>query len=798
MKSLDRKLFRDLWIMRGQAIAIALVIASGIATFIMSLSTLDSLEHTRATFYRDYRFAEVFCSLKRAPESLRERIAEIPGVLVVDTRVVAAASLDISGFDDPVTGLLISTPSFSAVVDGDDNGAAEPLLNNLYMRKGRLPAPGRDSEVVVSESFALAHGLNPGDELSATINGRRRKLVIVGIALSPEHIFQISPGSIFPDFKRYGIVWMSRTPLATAYDMDGAFNNLALTLHAGANLTDVLYGLDALLDPYGGRGAYGRKDQLSHHYLSEEIRGLAQMATIFPIIFLGVAAFLLNVVVGRIVTTQREQIAILKAFGYTNASIALHYLKLIAMVVIVGIVAGFIAGLWLGKGLSEMYMEFYRFPFLIYVLRPSVVLYAIGISAFSAFLGTVFALRRAALLPPAEAMRPEPPVNYKETFIERMGLKRFFFQPTRMIIRHIERRPVKSLLSVIGIALSCAILMMGNFWGDSIDYMVDVQFGMSEREDLVVSFTEPASKSALYEFQSMPGVEYVEPFRAVPVRLRFEHRSHRTVVQGFLNGADLRRVIGEDLKPITMPAEGILLTDYLGKMLGVREGDMLTVSALEGSRPVTEIEVAGFVKQYMGVSAYMELSALNRLMDEGGALSGVNLAIDPDYQKEIYAMIKEMPRVAGSSARRDALRSFRETMAEQILVFTLINTLLAAVIAFGVVYNTARIALSERSRELASLRVLGFTRAEISYILLGELAVIVLAAIPVGFLIGWGLCVLMAVSFQSDLYRIPLVVEGSTYAFSALVVIVSGCVSALIVRRRLDKLDLVAVLKTRE
>ena len=787
MKSLNRKLWRDLWGMRGQALAIAIVITSGVATFVMSLSTLDSLRTTRSTFYKDYRFSEVFVSLKRAPESLRPSISEIRGVDRVATRVVASVNLDIEDFADPVTGQLVSIP---------DEG--EPLLNRLYLRRGRIAEPGRDNEVVVNEAFAEAHDFVPGDELGAIINGRRKTLTIVGIALSPEYIYQISPGAIFPDFERYGILWMRRTPLGAAYDMEGAFNNVVLTLSADANMNDVINRLDRLLDFYGGLGAYGRKDQISHRYLSEEFRQLGQMATIFPVIFLGVAAFLLNIVVSRLIRTQREQVAILKAFGYSNLDIGIHYLKLVLLVVLIGVSSGVAAGAWLGKGLSEMYMEFYRFPFLHYALRPGVVVAAALVSTAAAVTATLYSVRKAALLPPAQAMRPEPPVSYRETLIERIGLKRVFSQPTRMIARHIERRPIKALLSVIGIAFSCAIMMVGSFFSDAVDHMVYVQFGLSQREDVSVTFVEPTSKSALYELESLRGVEYGEAFRSVPVRLRFQHRSYRSAICGVETGGDLHRLLNAELRPIDLPPAGIVLTDHLAKILGVQPGDLLTMEVLEGSRPVREVHVAALVSQYIGVSAYMELAALNRLMREGNAISGVHLATDARYKSEIYAALKEMPRVAGTVARKDAITNFRETMAKQVLIFTFINTLLAASIAFGVVYNSARIALSERSRELASLRVLGFTCGEISYILLGELAVFTLAAVPLGFLIGRGLCAYIILELQTDLFRIPLILEPSTYAFAAVVVLVSASVSGLIVRRRLYYLDLVAVLKTRE
>lgn len=786
MRALDRKLVRDLWGMKGQALAIAMVIAGGIATFIMSVSTLDSLRHTQLVFYRDYRFADVFASLKRAPESLRSRIEAIPGVQHVETRVFAPVMLDIEGYPDPVSGQICSLP---------DHG--EPLLNRVYLRAGRPLDPAREDEILLSEAFAEAHGLKPGDRIAATIRGRKRRLRIAGIALSPEFIYQLQPGAVIPDFESYGILWMARTPLAGAFEMEGAFNTVALTLTAGAREGDVIDRLDELLRPYGGLGAYGRKDQISHRYLSEEMRQLQRMATMFPIIFVGVAAFLLNVVVGRLMATQREQVAILKAFGYGNGTIVAHYLKLVLVIVLVGVAGGIAAGVWLGRGLSALYMDFYRFPFLLYQLRPPAVLTATFVTAGAAFLGTLYSVIQAALLPPAQAMQPAAPARYRVSWIERLGLKRLA-PPTKMILRSIERRPIKALLTVIGVAFACGILVVGRFFSDATDYMVNIQFKLAKKEDLAVTFVEPVSARALYSLRNLQGVEYAEPFRSVAVLLRFEHRSYRTAIRGVPRRATLYRLLDRELRPLEVPERGLLLTDHLAEILGIRVGQRLTIEVLEGRRQVLEEPVAGLVREWVGVQAYAELEALNRMLGEGPAVSGAYLETDSRYQTAVFSKLKEIPRVAGASVREKGLRNFYETLAKQMLTFAFFNTLLACSIAFGVVYNSARIAFSERNRDLASLRVLGFTRGEIAYILLGEMALLTLAAIPAGFLIGRALCAQMIQGLQTDLFRIPLIVEPRSYSFAAIVVLASGVFSALAIKRKLDCLDLVAVLKTKE
>lgn len=788
MRALNLKLFRDLWHMRGQVLAIAAVIMGGVATLVMSLSTYDSLYATRERFYSEFRFAQVFANLKRAPEPIAEKLREIPGVEQVETRVVAGVKLELVGISVPMTGLLLSLP---------DNG--EPLLNTLHLKRGRMVQPYSSDEVVLSDTYAEAHHLQPGDRVAAIINGKHKQLTIVGIALSPEFVYQIAPGAMFPDFERYGVLWMGRHALAAAYDMEGAFNDVALTIAPGTKEQDIIDQVDSVLDSYGGTGAYGREDQFSNRFLNEELKQLRTTATIFPVIFLGVAAFLLNVVVSRLIATQREQIAILKAFGYPHLTIGWHYVKLVMMMILVGVTGGVALGAWFGKGLANVYMDFYRFPYLDYVLRPGVIMISLAVSTFAGVSGTLFAVNRAVRLAPAQGMLPETPMVYRATIVERIGLQRWFSQPSRMILRHIERRPVKSLLTVFGIACGCALMMVGNYQKGAIDFMVDVQFRQASREDLAATFIDPTSGKALHELQGLPGVRHVEGFRDVPAILRFQHHHYRSAIFGIQPEGQLHRSLDSKLHPVYVPPGGVVLTDHLANnILHIKSGDLLTVEVLEGNRPIVQVPVLGITKQYLGLSAYMQQDSLNALLHEGNVVSGAYLGLAPGAEREVYAKLHNRPRVLGMVDNTSAIRSFYATVGEFILFYNMVATVLAGSIAFGVVYNSARISLSERGRELASLRVLGFTHGEIAYILLGELAALTLAAIPIGFLVGVGLTGILVMAFESDLYRLPLIIEPSNYAMGAAVVIVSALISGLLIWYRLGRLDLVEVLKTRE
>jgi putative ABC transport system permease protein len=786
MRVLDRKLLRDLWRIRGQALAIVMVIASGTALSVMSFGTIQSLEETRAAYYERYRFADIFAGVKRAPETLAARIADIPGVRRVQTRIVADVSLDVPGMDEPVAGRLISIPE-----------RGHPVLNDLRLRRGRWVEAGRVDEVVVSEPFARAHGLDPGDRFHAIINGRKRALQITGIALSPEYILSGSAGASVPDDRRFGVMWMGHEALAAAYDLDGAFNSVTVSLLRGASEKEAIERIDDLLRAYGGVGAYGRKDQVSHSSLDNDMGQVRAISRLGIPIFVGIIAFLLNMVMSRLIDTEREQIGLLKAFGYTDGAVFAHYLKLVLVVAGLGVVLGCAAGVWFGLGLMEMYGRFYHFPFLAYRLTPGVFLISAAIHLAAAVIGPLGSLHRAARLPPAVAMAPAPPPVYRRTLIERIGLSLLTDTPTRMIVRHIVRWPLRSALTTLGISASVAILvgLVGIY--DAFDRVVDWAFFQSQRQDAMVSFVEPKSRHVVFDLGHLPGVQAVEPFRSVPARVRFKHRERRISVLGTEPGGDLSLAFDRNNRVIPPPANGIAVSGALAELLEARIGDRLTIEVMEGRRPVVDLPIVAVIADYFGLNVRMERAALNRLMGEGPAVSGAWLRVDAAREGDFYRALKATPAVAGVNLRRSELGTLRATLQENTrMVFFYV--LFSCIIAFGVVYNSARIALSERGRELASLRVLGFTRFEVSYILLGELAVLTLIALPLGCVLGYGLASVLITAFSNEQFRVAPAIDPSTYGLGLVVVVAATIISALLVRRRIDRLDLVEVLKTRE
>lgn len=786
-RALDRKLLRDLWAVKSQVLAIGFVLGAGIAMLVAYWGTFDSLRDAQSAYYEQYRFADVFARATRVPARVRDSIASIPGVAQVATRVVMDVALDLPNATDPATARLVSI----AVPE-------RPALNDVRLVRGRWIEPRRSDEVLVSARFANRNRLNPGDTVVAVINGRRRQLDIVGIVVSPEYIYSIRPGEMMPDDSRFGIFWIEQRALAAAFDMEGGFNDVALMLAPSSSLPAVIERLDTILRPYGGGGAFARSEQLSHWFLDNELYQLQTIGTAIPGVFFLVAVFLVNLVLARIVSIQRSQIASLKALGYSSREIGRHYVGWSVAVVVVGAAVGVGMGIWIGDAMVGLYKQYFELPTFRFALKPFTAVTAIGAGAVAALAGSLTAVWRAVRLPPAEAMRPAAPAVYRQTFLERLGLTRSLSVQAVMVYRNLSRRPVRATLSIVGIGLSAAMMVVGMFSLDAINVLRDMQFDLSQRQDVTVTFRETASSAAGYELLRFPGVLSVEPFRVVPVRVRFGHRVRLGSVLGLVAAPRLNRVIDAAGTSVNLHGDGLVMSRVLAEQLHLHRGDAVQLEILEGRRPTRLLNVDALVDDYLGTKLYMRSDALHAVLNEGATLSGMFLQVDRRFETPLFRRLKETPAVAGVGRTKAALESFNATIDQSMSIAIVFNVLFSSVIAIGVVYNAARVALSERSRDLASLRVLGFSRGEISFILLGELATLTLVAIPVGLLLGYGLAGLLVQALSTELYRFPLVVSARTFTWSAITVAAAAMGSGLLVRRRLDHLDLVAVLKAAE
>jgi len=784
---LRRKLRRDLFRQKGQMSAIVLVLACGIATLVMSLGTMTGLEQAQSSFYREARFADVFVRLSQAPAAVAREVRRIPGVASFAMRIETDVRAEVPGLADSATCRLVATAPESDL-----------RMNRLVLRRGRLPRPGRQGgrgEVLAGEAFFEANHLELGQPIAAVVRGSRLDLVIVGTVVSPEYVFSIREGAGIPDPRRFAVLWMDYAELAAAVGMPHAFNSLAVTLDEPAAAADVRAALDDLFEPYGGRGAFERAQQTSHRYTTDAIGQMRSMALFTPAFFLAVAAFLVHMVVSRLVHTQREQIAVLRAFGFTRREIGRHYLEMVLVLAAAGVAVGTLVGWRLAGEAIDQYRAVYRFPALESTVRAEVIGLAALLAPAICSLGAFGSLRRAMRLQPAEGMRAETPPSYR-----RRGwstrLERVLTQPTRMILRQLERRPWKAAFASLGIALGVAVMVLGLFVQDSIEYIVDYEFQRQRHQDLTVMFNGPQAPNARDEVRRWPGVTESELFRAAPIRIERGHRGRSISLTGIPEGNRLFVPRGADGRPVKT-AGGIALSARLAEALDAPPGTTVRVELLEGKRPSFDVPVVGLVTDYSGLNAYMPADELDRHLEVRGEATGALLRCDSGRLDDLIGALRATPQVADFNLTRATLDNFRNS-AENLLLMRMFNIGFASVIAVGVVYNIARISMAERVRELATLRVLGFTRAAVSYVLIGELAVLTIAALPIGLLLGRLFAGAFVGAISTETQRLPLVIAPATYGWGAVVVSTAAAVSALVIRREVSRMDLMEVLRARD
>lgn len=787
---LNRKLLRDMWQARGQALAVAVVVACGVAVYIAIGSAYRNLLLTRDSYYEEYRFADFEIYVDRAPRSAVFKLESIPGVRKARARIVQDVNVDVPGIDESRTGRIVSMPEKQT-----------PVLNDIFMLDGRYFEPGQLNEVILSKRFAEANGLSLGDSIEVSLDRKKHALNIVGLALSPEYVYLIrNVQELVPSPERFGILWVPEDFAETALDLREACNNLVGTVDNPEGIDLILDEAGEILESYGVFAKTGREDQISHRFVTDEIKGLGVNAKVTPAIFLGISALIILVLLTRMVRQERTEIGLLKAYGYSDIAVASHYLKYAIVLSGIGCLAGFVLGQYLANAMIKMYIQFYEFPILRARMYPFILAQSMGIALGFAVLGAMVAATRAAAVRPAESMRPPAPGFGTRTFLERIDSvwKRLSFT-NKMIARNLARSPLRSSFNAFGVAISCLVLMIGFFSSNAMDYMIQFQFTEVQREDMTVNLTREMGKDALYEFQRFDHVRRVEPVLLYPFTLRNGWREKDVVIMGISGDSVLQRLMDSDKNVISIQGEGVVLPAYLAKQLGVEAGDYLETEPLMGRlKNKKSVRVRGISQQYLGSSVYMTIDALSRVIDEPFAMNALHVQTEAGGEDALNTFLKDVATVAAVAVKARMLESLLATLAMSMKIMNTIMVGFAGAIAFAIIYNVTAVSLAERERELASLRVLGFTQQEVGAILYRENFVLAVLGIMFGLPLGVSMCGLMVHAYTTDLYRFPFYIAPSSYMITS--VLAAGFVGLanLAVRRRISRLDMVEVLKSRE
>ncbi|WP_246837810.1 ABC transporter permease [Leptospira bouyouniensis] len=778
--TLNLKLLRDLKSISLQGLTVGLVIAAGLSYFSASWSSYISLLQAKEQFYSKHSLCDGFVYLNRAPNFIERKIAALPGITSFETRIAKEIVLDFPTEVYPSAAQLLSLTDH---------------INTIYLTKGSLPK--QNQEVVISESFAKANDLEPGAELSTIIGGKRVLLTVTGIGLSPEYVYVFRPGNPLPDDKHFGIFWMKREAIEANFNFESSFNQVIFQLTKDPlDRKRTLHDLDLLLEEYGGLGAKERKFLPSESFLNDEFRQLRTTAVFLPGIFLAIAAFLLHIISNRLITKEREQIATLRALGYTSLQIVFHYLKLITFITSISSLLGIFIGYLLGNAMTNLYGEFYKFPHLIPIFPPLLVLFTLFFGILIGGIGTLFSLYGIIKLDPAQAMRPAPPGKYSIAFWESWITDLQTIQ--RMVLRNLFKRPMRTLLTILGLSTSIMIMIIGNFIQDTVGSLLDLQFNIIQRESLTLTFRNPIPESVLFELKEMDGVFVAEGQRSIPIKLTKDRNNKDIVLTGLPEDSELRKILGKDLKPIQIPISGIMVNQDLAKRMNIKIGETIQIETLDGEKKKFAVQVTSLANEILGQGVFINKENLNRILEEGNLINIALLKTDPNKDIELIKEFKDDPLVIGLFSKAAILKGFQEVMQRSLQSTSVFILIFTVIISIGVIYNTAMITLSERIYELGSLRILGFTLKEVFAIIAWELSWQILCAIPIGCIFGYQVANLILNSNETEGFKIPATIYPSTYYYSILLALITAGISYLIVFRKLKTMDLLSVLKVRE
>ena len=792
MNALSRKLWRTIRSTKGQFVAVAAVVMVGVSVYISMSTAYYNLDRSKEIFYRENNFADYYFHVVKAPVQVIRQIEALPGVMKATGRIQKDVPVIKEG-NQRATARLTSYPV-----------PMDTEVNRLRLLTGRIfekyPQSG-GIEVLTDLPYFNANNLSANNTVTIVAEGRKVFLTAVGTATGPEFIYNMKDSATFmPDPNDFGIIMIPQNQAEKIFNMDGQVNQVILTFSPGADEKEIIERVKSILNPYGNLTSYPRKKQLSNAVLQGELDGLRTAAIFMPAIFLVIAAVIQFVILGRAIRAQRLQIGVMKALGYSNWQIMFNYTGYALAVGFFGAALGILLGLLLASAMSEVYANFFNLPGTIGGVNIKAIVYGLALSLGVSLISGLTASRAVAAVNPAESMRPEPPKGSGGAVFERWTwLWSRLSAVWKMSLRTVSRKRGRAAVTVVGIVFAVGLLVMSLFTNDAVNYMIDRQFNHEQRYDLLVRFVSPVREGELLNISRLGGVIKVEPLFEIPVKAHFNGRSEDDLLTALRPGTTLKTITGDGDQSLELPDKGTLVSERTANKLGLRVGDMIEVETILGTGPSHReyLKVVGINKQLVGASSFISLAQADEIMRESQLVSGAMLKVETGRSKQLEKELSDMTGVSSISSPQKELDNFNKNLDSMIYSIS-IMVLFAVLLGFAMVYNSSVISFTERRREFASLRVVGFTTSEVSGLLLKENIIQSMTGVVLGLPFGRLMTEWYIKATSTDLYTIPVVIYPKTYLFSALGGILFIALAHLLTVRGVGKLDLVDVLKDRE
>lgn len=746
---LRRKAWRDIRENKGVYIACVVVIAIGLMIYTTMSMVFESMTKSQQNFYSETHFGDGFISVTGFPENKVNSLTFLQGVDQVEGRIVKDVRLLDQQKDSNRYLRMVSV-----------NMTNTPKLNQLRLVTGHLPTDTQ-SEILVDPQFLTANHLALGDPLKVIIEGQQATFYITGTAQSPEFVYIMKNAQdLYPSPVDFGIAYVPLSSLKAMVKEKGQVNDLTFTLKDGASFDSVKESLQASLKPYGIQSIIPRKDQTSNAILTSKITSMGSMAKTLPVVFLGVATFILYSMLKRLIEQQRVAIGTLKAFGFTDREIVWHYLTYPLVIGTAGGLLGSLSGIALSFPLTTLYKQFFALPGLKSEFSIKYLLISLALSLFFSILSGLSGSIEILRLEPAQAMRPPAPITANKTRIERITwFWRNLSSQSQMGIRDVFRTPTRSLFNILGIAVVFSLMTVSWSMQNMINLLTVVQLEKVQTYDVKFQLTHPSPTDVTQQALTHEiGVSRVESVLEAPATLSNGWLKKEVALMGLAKDSTMYNVLDKKGERVEVSEQGILLSEHLAKILNVKVGDTIYVESPWRREPLGEkgenLQVIGVVPQYVGLNAFMEEKELQRFLRQGEISTSMLVKMNSSDVGLLKSKYRNATNVTSIESLKDSGDKIRKMM-DSYGFTTWLLAILGGITGFALIYNSSVISLSERKRELASLRVLGMTPREVLRVITSEQWSLYFFGILLGIQLAYGLEFGMAQAMSTDLYSLP-------------------------------------------
>lgn len=781
MRKLNMRLIRVILHTKGQFVSVAVIVATALCIYVLFSMLNINIETAVATYYQDYAMEDILVKVLRMPESAVEQLQSIEGVKQVQGRVVMEVPLDTGEAEKRIKVRFISVPP-----EGN-------AINKLYaVEEDALKLD--ETHIAILQQFADARKIKVGDVVQPIINGTIHDLTVASVVASPEFIYLMeNDQALITDPADFGIFYVEEEFAQSYLGYSKSYNEVVLTLDGTVGIADVKKKLESKLSKYGIQWIVERKDQVSNNLLQQKMEGIKLMSGMLPVMFLVVAAIVIVLMLSRTVANDRIAIGVLKAMGYTNTTILMHYVQYALMIGLCGSIVGITGGQLLSGPMSRLFIFFFNVPIVTIQFLPGYMFTALILASLFCIGSGLIGARFALHVEPAESMRPEAPRIGTHMLLEKW---RFFWQHTstgwRMVFRNVSRSKRRFFFLALGLSMAYAINTVPLYETLALPAMFELQYGEYQHMDYIVGFKKPMSEKVLKEFAEVAEIKRIEPRIEYPYELVNAWHNKRVLIIGVPKNTELHSFQDMEGHSVELSENGIFLTTELAKLLHVEAGDTLTIRNFMPGRDDVELKVSGIIRQYLGINAYMDIGTMQRLLTEKDMVTGAGVISDDD----VKGKLETVDMVSFVQSMEDLENQFLE-YTDMMKLAIQFYMLFGGILGFAIIYNSSIISISERRLEFAALRIMGYSKNEIFSIISRENLLVTILAVILGIPLGLFFINGIIESFSSELVTFPRIIEVSIFIKATLGILFFVVIAQMATHHKIGKLQFIEALKNR-